>query len=198
MPVRFLTRSVCAVVLSCVLLMPSMATASDDSWSNEGTALGDGPAGQGRSNQLSFGLGMIVAGAVSIGGASGVGVLPPSVLWFDLPLMYRHRVNSYFAGGGGLILSLASVGDGSGGSRTFLAGGELVGTIRAYFVPDWFYFDLSVMVGYPFLYAISPGIGLSIPMGDTVSLYLNNEFEMTFLGVFVGVYKPTIGLEFRF
>ena len=147
---------------------------------------------------MSIGLGMYAAGYAHADfgffHGSGGGAFPPDSLCFTLPVQYRHRVNKWFAAGGEVAVLVWHFKD----SGT-MGGVEIGGGIRPYLVPDWLYVDFSLFVGFPLYYGWMPTLGLTIPLGGSVSLMIENQFPMTYLfGVFLVIYQPVLGVEFAF
>jgi hypothetical protein len=144
------------------------------------------------THQFSGGFGMPIC-AFAVGSEwSGAGCVSSELLWFNLPFMYHYRVNDWFAAGGGLMVNIFAFG-GFG-----MVGAELMGGVRFYALPDYIYFDLRILLGYPYFFAFMPSLGLSLPLTDSVSLFLENQVPMLFVAGLIGFWQPVLGVEFKF
>ncbi|MBN1770639.1 MAG: hypothetical protein JXB32_05210 [Deltaproteobacteria bacterium] len=147
------------------------------------------------SHQLSVGVGvpLVLFGAFDFGdtSASGGYWISDEFLWINLPIVYRYRINDYLAAGGGLMFNIFAVG-GYGA-----VGAELMGSFRAYAIPDWLYFEANILLGFPLVFSIMPSVGVAIPLGS-VSIFLENQIPLFFFGGVFGFWQPTIGVEFAF
>lgn len=76
-------------------------------------------------------------------------------------------------------------------------GAELLGSFRAYAIPDWLYFEADILLGFPLIFSVMPVVGLSIPLG-AVSLYVEQQVPLFFFGGVFGFWQPVIGVEFSF
>ena len=148
-------------------------------------------------HQLSFGFGlpicMFVRGSAFGEEFEDTTCIGEELLWMNIPIMYRRRFNDWFAAGGGVTLNLFPRG------APYKVGGTLRGGVRVYFFPDYIYFNLDFLLGFPMIDAIVPAVGIQIPFNEKVGLTLENEVSFTFLkDTIVGFWQPVLGLEFRF
>jgi hypothetical protein len=144
-------------------------------------------------HNLSVGIGVPLCMFASVEGFGGADCVNDEFVWLNFPILYHYRVNSWFAAGGGLMLNVFAV----TGADVSAVGAELVGGVRFYAVPDWLYFDLNIMLGFPFFAAFEPALGLAIPLGP-VSIYLENQVTLMYVGGLLGFWQPVLGVQFHF
>ena len=147
-------------------------------------------------HQLSAGIGvpLVVFGAFDFGdegSGSGAAWVSDEFLWVNIPIVYRYRINEYLAAGGGLMFNIFAVG-GYGA-----VGAELMGSFRAYAIPDWLYFEANILLGFPLIFSFMPSVGVAIPLGP-VSIFFENQVPLLFFGGVFGFWQPVIGVEFAF
>lgn len=182
-------RSKGPVVIAAALVfaLPAAGLAQEEAPGAEPAAAdaeADASADSGRHpHQLSAGVGLMICGfGVSSGGCG-------EPLWVSIPLMYRYRVNDYFAAGVGAMVQILGGG--------IPAGGGLRAGVRLYALPDWLYFQVDVFAGYPFLFTLAPGIGHSFRITDSFAIFVENEVLLWFFD-FWGAWQPVLGVEYRF
>jgi hypothetical protein len=144
-------------------------------------------------HQLQLGLGFFACAFSSGAWGSGSACIADDFLIMSIPVVYRYRINDYLAAGGGAMIHVFSLGE-----YGTLAGGELMGSFRAYAVPDWLYFEANVLFGFPLWFSVMPTVGVSIPLGF-LSIYFENQFPLWFFGDQVtGFWQPVLGVELFF
>ena len=143
-------------------------------------------------HQFQVGLGFWACAFMSGAFGSASGCIADDFLVMSIPIVYRYRINDYLAAGGGAMLHFFNLGD-----YGWLGGGELMGSFRAYAIPDWLYFEANILFGFPLWFSVMPGIGVSIPLG-MLSIYFENQFPLWFFGGVNGFWQPTLGVEFFF
>jgi len=149
------------------------------------------PAVAEAQHSISAGVGVPICAFGAIEDMAGSSCISGDFLWFNVPIVYRYRVNDWFAAGGGLMLNIFAGGD------VGAMGGELVGSLRFYAVPEYLYFDADILLGFPFFFSIAPSLGLAVPIGS-VSIFLENQVPLMFIGGVLGFWQPVLGVEFRF
>ena len=145
-----------------------------------------------KKNQISVGIGLPLCAFGASGDFAGGSCISNDFLWFNIPVMYRRRISPHFAAGGGIMVNIVNAEGFTG------AGGELMGGIRVYALPDFLFFDVNIMLGFPMIFALVPAIGTSIPLGKSFALAFKAEAPIMFLGGVFGFFQPVVKAEIRF
>jgi hypothetical protein len=138
-----------------------------------------------------IGLPLVLVAAADGFGASGF-IYGNGLFWMNIPISYHRRFNDVVAVGGGLMVHIL------GGFGIVGVGGSLMGSARFYFLRDFLWIEMGLMLGYPILFGIAPAIGHNIPITEKVQIVIKNEFVMFFPGMFVGFWEPVIAVDIRF
>lgn len=143
--------------------------------------------------ELSLGLGSPVVAFWDDGAA-----VLRALRWVTLPIGIRWPVGRNVAVGLQLVLGLSYLGPNWSLGWNLIPDFRAAGTLRAWAVPDWLFFDFSLGLGFPFIWHFTPAVGLAIPVSRDVRIAVTNSFPMTYVGAFLGVWEPSVGVQLTF